>query len=121
MKVLVVDESATARRMTKALLTRIGYADVEEVSSGTTALQKLRGSTFGLIIAAWAMEPMTGLQLLREVRGDSSLSGIPFIMVMPDSSTEKVLAAKEAGVNNYVVKPFDADTLNKKIQPVLAS
>ncbi len=119
MKILVVDDYATMRRIVRNLLTQIGYTDIDEASDGSTALQKLRESKFGLIICDWNMEPMTGLQLLKEIRADSKLNGLPFIMVTAESKTENVIAAKAAGVNNYIVKPFNADTLKQKIQAVL--
>ncbi|HSK41276.1 MAG TPA: response regulator, partial [Arenibaculum sp.] len=78
-----------------------------------------RESRFGLVISDWNMEPMTGLQLLKEVRADGSLSGTPFIMVTAESKTENVIAAKAAGVNTYIVKPFNAETLKQKIQSVI--
>ncbi len=119
MKILVVDDYATMRRIVRNLLGQIGFHDVDEAPDGVTALQKLRESEFGLIISDWNMEPMTGLQLLREIRADVQLSGLPFIMVTAESKTENVIAAKQAGVNNYIVKPFNADTLKHKIYAVL--
>jgi two-component system chemotaxis response regulator CheY len=83
------------------------------------ALQMLRGGNFGLVISDWNMEPMTGLQLLREVRADAKLKGTPFIMVTAESKSENVIAAKEAGVSNYIVKPFNAETLQAKMVSVL--
>jgi two-component system, chemotaxis family, chemotaxis protein CheY len=119
MKILVVDDYATMRRIVRNLLVQIGHTDVEEAGDGITALQKLRETRFGLVISDWNMEPMTGLQLLKEVRADKYLSTTPFIMVTAESKTENVVAAKEAGVNNYIVKPFNADTLKQKIASVL--
>lgn len=119
MKVLIVDDYATMRRILRNLLTQIGMTDVDEASDGVTALQHLRENKYGLIISDYDMEPMTGLQLLKEVRADSKLQAIPFIMVAAQSSTEKVIEAKKSGVNNYIVKPFNADTLRQKIQSVL--
>ncbi|GEO43725.1 response regulator [Skermanella aerolata] len=119
MKILVVDDYATMRRIVRNLLSQIGHLDVEEAGDGIVALQKLRETGFGLVISDWNMEPMTGLQLLKEVRADNKLSGTPFIMVTAESKTENVVAAKEAGVNNYIVKPFNADTLKQKIASVL--
>jgi two-component system chemotaxis response regulator CheY len=119
MKILVVDDYATMRRIVRNLLTQIGFTDVDEAGDGVTALAKLRESKFGLVISDWNMEPMTGLQLLKEVRADSKLANTPFIMVTAESKTENVIAAKQAGVNNYIVKPFNADTLKQKIQSVI--
>jgi two-component system chemotaxis response regulator CheY len=119
MKILVVDDYATMRRIVRNLLTQIGYTDIDEAGDGVSALAKLRESKFGLIISDWNMEPMTGLQLLKEIRADAKLAPIPFIMVTAESKTENVIAAKQAGVNNYIVKPFNADTLKQKIQAVI--
>ena len=114
MKILVVDDYATMRRIVRNLLTQIGFSDIEEAGDGVTALAKLRESKFGLVISDWNMEPMTGLQLLKEIRADNKLNATPFIMVTAESKTENVVAAKEAGVNNYIVKPFNANRLKQK-------
>ena len=98
---------------------KIGYTDIDEAGDGVSALAKLRESKFGLIISDWNMEPMTGLQLLKEIRADAKLAATPFIMVTAERKTENVIAAKQAGVNNYIVKPFNADTLKQKIQAVI--
>lgn len=119
MNVLVVDDYATMRRIIKNLLTQIGFVNIVEADNGATALTKLRERTFGIVISDWNMEPMTGLQLLKEVRADAKLKAMPFIMVTAESKTENVIAAKQAGVNNYIVKPFNAETLKKKIESVL--
>lgn len=119
MKVLVVDDYATMRRIIRNLLNQIGFTDVDEAADGASALSKLRETKFGLVISDWNMEPMTGLQLLKEVRADKVLKDTPFIMVTAESKTENVVAAKQAGVNNYIVKPFNAETLKSKIQSVI--
>ena len=117
--VLVVDDYGTMRRIIRNLLTQIGFTNIEEAADGAAALGKLREKSFGLVISDWNMEPMTGLQLLQDVRADNKLKPTPFIMVTAESKTENVVAAKEAGVNNYIVKPFNAETLKKKIESVL--
>jgi two-component system chemotaxis response regulator CheY len=120
MNVLVVDDYSTMRRILKNLLEQLGFKNVDEAESGSLALDKLRaGKTYGLVISDWNMEPMTGLQLLKEVRADMKLKAMPFIMVTAESKTENVVAAKEAGVNNYIVKPFNAATLKQKIASVI--
>ena len=119
MQVLIVDDYKTMLRIVGNLLKQIGFNNVEEATDGSAALQKLRTKKFGLVISDWNMEPMTGLQLLKEVRADTKLKETPFIMVTAESKTENVVAAKEAGVNNYIVKPFNADTLKTKIEGVL--
>lgn len=119
MNVLIVDDYKTMLRIIRNLLKQIGFENVDEATDGTQALDKLKGKSYGLIISDWNMEPMTGIELLREVRGNGS--DIPFIMVTAENKTENVLAARQAGVNNYIVKPFNADTLRQKISSVLGS
>ncbi len=119
MKVLVVDDYNTMRRIIRNLLSQIGYHDVDEAEDGSSALAKLRRGSYGLVISDWNMEPMTGYELLKEVRADEKLKHLPFIMVTAESKTENVVAAKKAGVNNYIVKPFNAATLEQKINAIL--
>jgi two-component system chemotaxis response regulator CheY len=106
-------------RIIRNLLKQLGFNNVDEATDGSMALQKLRDKDYGLVISDWNMEPMTGIQLLREVRADSKLKTLPFIMITAESKTENVVAAKEAGVNNYIVKPFNAATLKTKLSTVL--
>jgi len=120
MKVLVVDDYSTMRRIIRNLLTQIGYTEIDEASDGNDALQKLRAVHYGLVISDWNMEPMTGFDLLKQVRADDKLKTMPFIMVTAESKTENVVAAKQAGVDNYIVKPFNAATLQMKINAVIA-
>ena len=119
MEVLVVDDYPTMRRILKNLLNQLGFMNVTEATDGADALGKMRGRSPGIIISDWNMEPMTGLQLLKEVRSDIKLKGLPFIMVTAESKTENIIAAKQAGVNNYIVKPFNAETLKSKMSAVL--
>lgn len=121
MPILIVDDYKTMLRIIRNLLKQIGFDNVDEATDGSTALQRLREKNYGLIISDWNMEPMTGLQLLKEVRSDPKLKHIPFIMVTSESKTENVIAAKEAGVSNYIVKPFNADTLKQKLQAIFGS
>src|SRR5882757_9561043 len=118
MPVLVVDDYATMIRILRNLLGQIGFENIDDASDGVGALTKLRSRKYGLVISDWNMEPMTGYDLLREVRGDPELAATPFIMVTAESKTENVIAAKKAGVNNYIVKPFNAATLKTKIDAV---
>jgi two-component system chemotaxis response regulator CheY len=118
MNVLIVDDYKTMLRIIRNLLKQLGFDNVDEASDGATALQRLREKDFGLVISDWNMEPMTGLQLLKEVRSDAKLAHIPFVMVTAESKTENVIAAKEAGVTNYIVKPFNAETLKQKLTAV---
>ncbi len=119
MNVLVVDDYKTMLRIIRNLLKQLGFPNVEEATDGTQALKMLREGTFGLVISDWNMEPMTGIQLLREVRADEKIKKTPFIMVTAESKSENVIAAKEAGVSNYIVKPFNAETLKGKMVSVL--
>ena len=119
MPILVVDDYKTMIRIIRNLLKQLGFENVEEAADGKEALSKMQGRKFGLVISDWNMEPMTGYELLREVRGDEKLKGTPFIMVTAESKTENVIAAKKAGVNNYIVKPFNAATLKAKMTAVL--
>ena len=119
MKVLIVDDYKTMLRILRNLLRQLNFGNVEEASDGGEALQKLRQDRFGLVISDWNMEPMTGIQLLRAVRSDDSLKHLPFVMITAESKSENVIAAKEAGVSNYIVKPFNAETLRTKLVNVL--
>ncbi len=117
MNILVVDDYQTMIRIIKNLLKQLGFNNIDEATDGGSALTKIGEKPYGLIISDWNMEPMTGLDLLKSVRGSGSK--VPFIMVTAESKTENVIAAKEAGVNNYIVKPFNADTLKTKLTSVL--
>ncbi len=118
MPILVVDDYKTMVRIIRNLLKQLGFSEVDDAADGTEALEKLKDKRYGLIISDWNMEPMTGYELLKEVRGDERLNRTPFIMVTAESKTENVIAAKKAGVNNYIVKPFNAATLKNKIDAV---
>ncbi|MBS7789978.1 chemotaxis response regulator CheY [Roseococcus sp. SDR] len=119
MNVLIVDDYKTMLRIIRNLLKQLEFDNVEEATDGAEALAKLRAGNFGLVISDWNMEPMTGLDLLKEVRADARLKNLPFIMITAESKTENVIAAKAAGVSNYIVKPFNAETLREKIEKVL--
>lgn len=118
--VLIVDDYKTMLRIIRNLLKQIDIENVEEASDGQEALNKLRAGHFGLVISDWNMAPMTGLDLLKEVRADARLKDTPFIMITAESKTENVVAAKQAGVSNYIVKPFNAETLREKIEKVMS-
>ena len=118
MPVLIVDDYKTMIRIIRNLLKQLGFANVDEAGDGSAALELMRQKDYGLVISDWNMEPMTGYELLREVRADDRLSRTPFIMVTAESKTDNVVAAKKAGVNNYIVKPFNAATLKSKIDAV---
>ena len=118
MPILVVDDYGTMIRIIRNLLRQLGFSDVDDATDGTAALEKMQYKRYGLVISDWNMEPMTGYELLKEVRADPGLNKTPFIMVTAESKTENVIAAKKAGVNNYIVKPFNAQTLKTKIEAV---
>ena len=118
MPVLVVDDYKTMIRIIRNLLKQLGFSDTDDAADGTEALAKMQQKQYGLVISDWNMEPMTGYELLKEVRSDENLMKTPFIMVTAESKTENVIAAKKAGVNNYIVKPFNAATLSAKINAV---
>jgi two-component system chemotaxis response regulator CheY len=118
MPVLVVDDYSTMIRIIRNLLRQLGFADIDEASNGAASLEKMQQKHYGLVISDWNMEPMTGYDLLRQVRANPALETVPFIMVTAESKTENVIAAKKAGVNNYIVKPFNAQTLKSKIEAV---
>jgi two-component system chemotaxis response regulator CheY len=121
MRILVVDDMDAMRRTLRGLLHQIGFHNLEEASEGGSALMKLRDRHFGLVISDWYMEPMSGLQLLKEVRSDEVLRRLPFIMITAERKDANVVAAKDAGVSGYIVKPFNTDTLRKTIETVLGS
>ena len=118
MPILIVDDYNTMVRIIRNLLRQLGFEDVDEAADGATALAKMQIKKYGLVISDWNMEPMTGYELLKEVRADPGLNKTPFIMVTAESKTENVIAAKKAGVSNYIVKPFNAQTLKSKIEAV---
>ena len=118
MSVLVVDDYNTMIRIIRNLLRQLGFTDVDDAQDGSSALKRLRDKKYALIISDWNMEPMTGYDLLKEVRPNPEFKTTPFIMVTAESKTDNVIAAKQAGVSNYIVKPFNAQTLQHKIQAV---
>jgi len=120
MPVLVVDDYSTMVRIIRNLLRQLGFADVDEANDGATALAKMHARRYGLVISDWNMEPMSGFDLLQRVRSDPELNATPFIMVTAESKTDNVIAARRAGVNSYIVKPFNAQTLKAKIEGVFS-
>ena len=119
MPVLIVDDYATMLRIVKNLLKQIGFENVDEATDGGLAYQMMKRKKYGLVISDWNMQPVTGIEFLRNVRKDPELKGIPFIMVTAESKTENVVEAKNAGVSNYIVKPFSSDVLKGKIASVV--
>ncbi len=121
MKVLVVDDFATMRRIVKNILTQLGYKNVIEADDGTTALDVLKAEKIDLIISDWNMPKMTGLDLLKAVRADSSMANTPFIMVTAEAQQDNIILAVKAKVSQYIVKPFTAETLAEKLQKIFGS
>jgi two-component system chemotaxis response regulator CheY len=118
MPILVVDDYNTMVRIICSLLRQLGFVDIDDAANGMSALTRMQEKKYGLVISDWNMEPMSGYELLRHVRANPAISATPFIIVTAESKTENVIAAKEAGVDNYIVKPFNAETLKKKIDAV---
>ena len=118
MKVLVVDDFATMRRIVKGVLKQLGFNDIVEAEDGDLAFEELKKEKFGLIVSDWNMPNMTGLDLLKAVRSDESLKGIPFIMGTAEGQKENVVEAVKAGVSNYIVKPFTPETFGEKLAKV---
>lgn len=116
MPVLVVDDYRTMVRIIRNFLRQLGFEDVDGASDGSAALEMMHEKDYGLVISDWNMAPMTGYDLLREVRKDDDLSRTPFIMVTADGTSENQVAAKRAGVSDYLQKPFNAATLRSKIE-----
>ena len=119
MPILIVDDYKTMLRIVRNLLSKLGFTNVDEAMDGTEALDKLRSRSYGLIISDWNMQPMTGFELLKQVRGSEQLKAIPFVMVTAESKAENVIAARKEGVNNYIIKPFSAEVLKAKLKAVL--
>lgn len=113
--ILLVDDHATMIRIIRNLLEKIGFSRIDEASDGSNALSKAQENKYSLILCDWNMQPMSGYELLKEIRANDDLNHTRFIMVTAQSKTENIIAAKKAGVNNYIVKPFDAETLKAKI------
>ena len=119
LKVLVVDDFATMRRIIKNVLKQIGFSKILEADDGTSALEVLKENQVDLIISDWNMPQMTGLDLLKAVRGEKSTKNIPFLMVTAEAQKDNVIQAVQAGVSNYLVKPFTADSIKTKLAQIL--
>jgi two-component system, chemotaxis family, chemotaxis protein CheY len=116
MPILVADDNRTTIRIVRNLLSQLGFKHVDDVPDGLAAMVKMSEKKYDLVIADWNMEPMTGYELLKQVRADPRYSGLRFIMITAEANTEHVIAAKKAGVSNYIIKPFTAETLKAKIE-----
>jgi two-component system, chemotaxis family, chemotaxis protein CheY len=118
MKILVVDDMSTMRRIVKNIMKQLGFANVEEAEDGQEALKKLRAGSFGFIISDWNMPVINGIDLLRAVRADDKLKATPFLMVTAEAQKENLVEAIQAGVSNYIVKPFTAEVLQEKMDKI---
>lgn len=118
MKVLVVDDMVTMRRIVKNILKQLGFGYVDEAENGQEALQKLRTDTFGFVVSDWNMPVMTGIDMLRAIRADEKLKAIPVLMVTAEAQQSNLIEAVQAGVSNYIVKPFTAETMQEKITKI---
>lgn len=119
MQVLVVDDYKSMTRIVRNMLAQLGFTHVDEAPSGEAAMNLIRDRDYGLILSDWNMEPMSGLELLKQVRADGRTGRIPFVMVTAEAKVENVLAARQAGVSNYVIKPFTLAVLRQKLSSVL--
>lgn len=120
MSILVVDDYQTMVKIMRNLLKQIGFENVDDAANGAQALEKLQAKRYDLIISDWNMEPMTGYELLQKVRESGLNKDVPFIMVTAESKTDNIVAARKAGVSNYLVKPFNQQSLKSKIDQVFA-
>jgi two-component system chemotaxis response regulator CheY len=120
MRILIVDDFATMRRIVRNILKQLGYTNAEDADDGTSALALLKSEKFDFVITDWNMPKMTGLDLLKSIRSDPNLKNIPVLMVTAEALQENIVAAAKAGVNDYVVKPFDAQTLKGKIDKIFS-
>jgi len=121
LKVLVVDDMSTMRRIIKNVLKQIGFSDLVEAENGQDALAKLKAGDIGFIVSDWNMPVMQGIDLLRAVRADAELKHLPFLMVTAEGQKENIIEAVQAGVSNYVVKPFTAEALQAKLEKIFAN
>jgi two-component system, chemotaxis family, chemotaxis protein CheY len=117
--VLVVDDSQTTVRVVRSLLARIGFKDIDDASNGMTALAKMTEKPYGIVIADWNMEPMSGYELLKQVRRDPRLAATRYILMTAELNASNVIAAKKAGASNYILKPFTDEVLRSKIEEAL--
>ena len=117
-RVLVVDDFPTMRRIVKNILKQIGFENIDEAENGKDAFKKLKSGDYGLVVSDWNMPVMDGLEFLKNIRNDSQLKDIPFLMVTAEAEKEKVVEAIKAGVDNYIVKPFTGEVLKEKLEKI---
>jgi len=117
-KILVVDDFSTMRRIVKNLLQELGYTNIQEADDGNTALPMLKAAKFDFVVTDWNMPGMTGIDLLKAIRADPALKAMPVLMVTAENSREQIIEAAQSGVNGYIVKPFTGATLKEKIDRI---
>jgi two-component system chemotaxis response regulator CheY len=118
MKILVVDDFSTMRRIVKNVLNQLGFNNVEEADDGLTALPMLKAKTYDFVVTDWNMPGMQGIDLLKAIRSDEKLAKIPVLLVTAEAKREQIVLAAQAGVNGYIVKPFTPDTLSEKMTKI---
>ncbi len=118
MRVLIVDDFSTMRKIIKGIMRKLGFTNIEEAEDGTTALPKLRSDKFDFVISDWNMPNMNGLEFLKAIRSDEDLKGLPFLMVTAEAKKENILDAIKSGANNYIVKPFTEEILQQKLDDI---
>ena len=119
MNVLVVDDYKSMVRIVRGMLNQLGFVNVDDAPDGAAAMALLKEKTYGLVLSDWNMQPVTGLELLKQVRAEEKTRATPFVMVTAEAKVENVIAARQAGVNNYVIKPFTLAVLNQKLTSVV--
>jgi two-component system chemotaxis response regulator CheY len=119
MRILVVDDFSTMRRIVRNLLKEIGYVNSDEAEDGTRALQKLRSEKFDFVLSDWNMPNMTGIDLLKAIRADDAIKHLPVLMITAEARKENIIDAAEAGASGYIVKPFTANTLDEKLKKIM--
>lgn len=118
MKILIVDDMATMRRIVKNILKQLGYGNTEEAENGQEGLQKLQADSYGFVVSDWNMPVMTGIDMLRAIRADEKLKALPVLMVTAEAQQANLVEAIQAGVSNYIVKPFTAETMQEKMEKI---
>lgn len=119
MKILVVDDFSTMRRIVKNLLKQLGYVNIDEAEDGAQAYEKVKNGDYGFVVSDWNMPNMDGLDLVKSVRANPAIKDLPILMVTAEAEKDKVIAAIQAGVSNYIVKPFTGDTLKEKMDKII--
>lgn len=121
MKILIVDDFQTMLKIVESLLRQLGFKNIDKAIDGVSALEKIRANKYDLILSDWNMEPMNGMDLLKAIRADAATKTLPVVLITAESKIDNIIAAKQAGVNNYIVKPFTAITLKEKLTTVIGS